>query len=111
VSQDLFSSPSGDDEEPESSPLPAGEEDGWGGPSEQGLYMCLPTGGITLEGFAQDGRADTMAPGPLLATIVDAVTGEDAKGLVGCADDQLMGIISASGRMEARASWTAPGAR
>ena len=109
--QDLFSDPGPDGEEPGSSPLPpaAGEdgpEDSWDGPAEQGLYMCLPAGDVTLEGFAQDGRADTMAPGPLLATIVDAVTGEDAKGLNGCSDDQLMGIISAARRMEARASWT-----
>ena len=100
-----------DGEEPESSPLPpaAGEpgpEDDWDGPAGQGLYVCLPAEEITLEGFAQDGRADTMAPGPLLAAIVDAVTGEDAKGLGGCSDDQLMGIISAARRMEARAAWT-----
>jgi Domain of unknown function (DUF222) len=100
-----------DGEEPESSaPLPAagepGPDDDWDGPAGQGLYVCLPAGEITLEGFAQDGRADTMAPGPLLATIVDAVTGEDAKGLAGCSDDQLMGIISAARRMEARAAWT-----
>ena len=108
---DLFSSPPGDGEEPDNSPLPpaggeGGPEDDWGGPAGQGLYVCLPAEEITLEGFAQGGRADTMAPGPLLATIVDAVTGEDAKGLAGCADDQLMGIISAARRMEARASWT-----
>jgi Domain of unknown function (DUF222) len=110
MSLDLFSSPPGDGEEPDNSSLPAGgeggPEDDWDAPAGQGLYVCLPAEEITLEGFAQDGRADTMAPGPLLATIVDAVTGEDAKGLAGCADDQLMGIISAARRMEARASWT-----
>jgi len=108
--QDLFSDPGPDGEEPGSSPRPPaagdGPEDDWGGPAGQGLYVCLPAEEITLEGFAQGGRADTMAPGPLLATIVDAVTGEDAKGLAGCSDDQLMGIISAARRMEARASWT-----
>ena len=108
--QDLFSDPGPDGEEPGSSPLPPAAEDGpedsWDGPAGQGLYVCLPAEEITLEGFAQDGRADTMAPGPLLATIVDAVTGEDAKGLAGCSDDQLMGIISAARRMESRAAWT-----
>ena len=109
--QDLFSDPGPDGEEPGSSPLPpaageTGPEDDWDGPAEQGLYVCLPAEEITLEGFAQDGRADTMAPGPLLATIVDAVTGEDGKGLAGCSEDQLMGIISAARRMEARAAWT-----
>jgi Domain of unknown function (DUF222) len=105
--QDLFSDPGPDGEEPGSSPLPpAAGEDTWDGQAQQGLYMCLPAEEITLEGFAQDGRADTMAPGPLLATIVDAVTGDDAKGLAGCSDDQLMGIISAARRMESRAAWT-----
>ena len=72
-----------DGEEPDDSPLPpeaedAGPENEWGGPGEsmgQGLYLCVPTEEITLAGFAQDGQADTMTPGPLLATIVDAVTG------------------------------------
>jgi hypothetical protein len=39
-----------------------------------------------------------MTPGPLLAAVVDTVTGEDGSGLAGCSDDQLMGIISAAGR-------------
>ena len=68
--------------------------------------MCLPAGQVTLEGFAQGGEADTMAPGALLAAVVDTVTGEDGSGLGGCSDDQLMGIISAARRMEARAAWT-----
>ena len=41
----------------------------------QGLYVCLPPQHVTLAGFAQGGAADTMAPGPLLATIVHTVTG------------------------------------
>ena len=47
---------------------------------EQGLYVCLPAEQVTLAGFAQGGEADTMAPGPLLATVVHAVTGEDGGG-------------------------------
>ncbi len=47
-----------------------------------------------------------MAPGPLLATVVHTVTGEDGAGLAGCSDDQLMGIISAARRMESRSAWT-----
>ena len=90
------------DEEPGGSSLP-GEE--WDGP-EQGLFVCLPAEELTLAGFAQDGRADTMEPGPLLATVVDAVTGDDARGLAGLSDDQLTGIISASQRLESRATWT-----
>ena len=107
--QDSFLSPPGDAEEPDGSPLPRVAGDGPDDeehPAEQGLYVCLPAGQVTLEGFAQGGQADTMAPGPLLATIVDTVTGENGAGLAGCSDDQLMGIMSAARRMEARAAWT-----
>ena len=101
----------GPDEEPDDFPLP-GEE--WDGPEqclpeqylpEQGLFVCLPAEELTLEGFAEDGRADTMEPGPLLATVVGAVTGDDARGLKGASDDQLTGIISASLRMESWEAW------
>ena len=103
--QDPFPDPGPDGEEPGSSPLPpAAEEDGPG--LGQGLYMCLPPEQLTLAGFAQNGEADTMPPGPLLATVVDTVTGEDGAGLTGCSDDQLLGIISAARRMTARAEWT-----
>ena len=96
--------PGPDSEEPDRSPLPpAAEEDGQ---AEQGLYLCLPPEQLTLAGFAQNGEADTMAPGPLLATVVHTVTGEDGAGLGGCSDDQLLGIISAARRMEARSAWT-----
>ena len=47
-----------------------------------------------------------MAPGPLLATVVHTVTGEDGSGLAGLSDDQLMGIISAARRLESRTAWT-----
>ena len=109
--QGLFPDPGHDGEEPGSSPLRPAAEDGpglddWDGPAEQGLYVCLPAGQVTLAGFAQNGEADTMAPGPLLATIVDTVAGEDGAGLGGCSDDQLVGIISAARRMAARAEWT-----
>jgi hypothetical protein len=72
---------------------------------EQGLFVCLPAEELTLEGFAQDGRADTMAPGALLATLLEAITGEGGSGLAGLADDQLIGIISAARRMESRTAW------
>jgi hypothetical protein len=108
--QDLFPLPPGDAEEPGGCPLPpagegAGPEDGWEGPG-QGLYVCLPPEQLTLAGFAHGGQADTMAPGPLLATVVHTVTGPDGSGLAGCSDDQLMGIIAAARRMTARAAWT-----
>jgi hypothetical protein len=103
--EDPFPDPGPDSEEPGSSPLPpAEEEDGPG--MEQGLYMCLPPGQLTLAGFAQGGEADTMPPGALLAAVVDAVTGEDGAGLAGCSDDQLVGIIAAARRLESRIAWT-----
>ena len=73
---------------------------------EQGLYVTLPAEQLTLSGFAQGGAADTMAPGPLLATVVHTVTGDDGSGLVGLSDDQLLGIISAARRLESRSAWT-----
>jgi Domain of unknown function (DUF222) len=107
--QDLISDPGPDGEEPASSPLPPAAEEDWpedDGPGlQQGLYLCLPAEQVTLAGFAQNGEADTMAPGPLLATIVDTVVGPDGPGLAGCSDDQLMGIISAARRNEARDAW------
>src|SRR5712691_5411625 len=96
-------------DEPEgSATLPAGE-DGWDDEDEgvqQGLYVTLPAEELTLEGFAEDGRADTMRPGPLLAAILSALAGEDGKGLAGLSDDQLIGFLSGARRMESLAAWT-----
>ena len=101
--QHPFPDPGPDHEEPDRFPLPpAAEGDG---PAEQGLYLCRPPEQLTLAGFAQNGEADTMAPGPLLATVVDTVAGPDGQGLAGCSDDQLMGIISAARRQQARDEW------
>src|SRR5579862_6795674 len=74
--------------------------------TEQGLFVCLPAEELTLEGFAQHGRSDTMAPGALLATMLDAIVGDGGSGLAGLGDDQLIGIISAARRMESRTAWT-----
>ncbi|HLK72450.1 MAG TPA: DUF222 domain-containing protein [Streptosporangiaceae bacterium] len=92
----------GPDEEPDDSLLPDEDRDS----PEQGLFVCLPAEELTLEGFAEDGRADTMAPGPLLAAVVGTVTGDDARGLKGTSDDQLTGIISASLRLASQNAWT-----
>jgi hypothetical protein len=86
--------------------LPDPDEEPDGLPPEQGLYVTLPAEQLTLSGFAQNGEADTMAPGALLAAIVDTVTGKDGSGLAGCSDDQLMGIISAARRQQSRSAWT-----
>jgi Domain of unknown function (DUF222) len=99
--QALFPDPGPDDAEPEGFPL---DEDAPG--PEQGLYITLPAEHLTLAGFCQGGASDTMAPGPLLATVVEAVTGQDGAGLAGCSDDQLMGIISGAWRLQCRNAWT-----
>jgi hypothetical protein len=99
--QALFPDPGPDDAEPEGFP-PDGDAPG----PEQGLYITLPPEQLTLTGFNQGGASDTMAPGALLATVVDAVAGPDGAGLAGCSDDQLLGIISAARRLESRAAWT-----
>jgi hypothetical protein len=99
--QDLFPDPGPDDAEPGGFPP---DEDAPG--PEQGLYITLPAEHLTLAGFNQGGAADTMAPGPLLATVVHTVAGEDGSGLAGCSDDQLMGIISAARRQQSRDEWT-----
>ena len=93
--------PGSDDAEPGGFPL---DEDGPG--PEQGLYISLPAGHLDLDGFNQGGAADTMTPGPLLATVVHTVAGPDGAGLAGCSDDQLMGIISAARRQLSRDEWT-----
>src|SRR6201995_5751828 len=94
-------------DEPQGSGLPGGQ----GGLDEtegipQGLYVTLAAEELTLEGFAEDGRADTMAPGPLLAMILGAVAGEDGEGLAGLSDDQLIGFLSGTRRMESQMAWS-----
>src|SRR5579859_4462840 len=82
---------------------PGPDEDAQG--MEQGLFITLPAGQLTLAGFCQGVAADTMAPGPLLATIVDTVTGEGGSGLPGCSGDQLLGVISGARRQRSRDEW------
>jgi Domain of unknown function (DUF222) len=71
----------------------------------QGLFVCLPAERLDVAGFAQHGMSDTMPPGPLLASVTDALAGEDGSGLAGLSDDQLTGIIAAAQRLESRAAW------
>src|ERR1700739_3527678 len=99
--QDLFPDPGPDDAEPDGFP-PGADAPG----PEQGLYITLPAEQLTLAGVGQGGAADTMAPGALLATVVDTVAGPDGGGLAGCSDDQLLGIISAARRQQSRDEWT-----
>jgi uncharacterized membrane protein YgcG len=99
---DPFSDPGGDSQQPHSCPPDA---DPGAGPAQQGLFVCLPAGSLDADQFAQSGPAADMPPDPLLATIVDTVTGKDAKGLSGLSDDQLVGVIAAGRRLESRDAW------
>jgi Domain of unknown function (DUF222) len=99
---DSLFDPAGDGQEPDGSQPPAGTD---AEPGQQGLYLCLPAGSCDADQFAQSGPAADMAPDPLLATIIDTVTGEDRKGLAGLSDDQLIGVIAAIRRLESRAAW------
>jgi len=87
--------------EPQGSGLPGDAEQG----IQPGLYVTLPAEELALEGFAADGRADTMAPGPLLAVILGAIAGEGGQGLAGLSDDQLIGFLSGTRRMESQMAW------
>jgi hypothetical protein len=104
----LFPGP-GPGEEPEGSALAPGDGGGPGGGEPeglgQGLYVTLPAGEVTLGGFAAGGRADTMVPGPLLATVLEAVAGPDGAGLAELGDDQLIGFLSGVRRERARWAW------
>jgi uncharacterized protein DUF222 len=96
--------PTGDGQEPDGSLLPAGPD---AGPGPQGLYLCLPAGSLDTDQFTQSGPAAGMPPDPLLATIIDTVTGPEGKGLAGLSDDQLVGVIAAIRRLESRVAWYA----
>ena len=99
---DPFSDPGHDGQEPDRS-LPPAEPDAE--PAQQGLFLCLPAGSLDTDQFTQSGPAADMPPDPLLATIIDTVTGVDGKGLAGLSDDQLIGVIAAVRRLESRAAW------
>ncbi|HEY6314578.1 MAG TPA: DUF222 domain-containing protein [Streptosporangiaceae bacterium] len=97
--QDPF--PSQDDEEPHDS---SASDDGEG--PAQGLYVCLPSEDLDVARFAQHGQSDAMPPGPMLASVVHALAGDDGKGLAALSDDQLLGVIAATRRLESRVAWT-----
>ena len=62
--QDPFPSSGPDDAGPDDA-----EPDSDASGPQQGLFITLPAEELTLSGFAQNGQADTMAPGALLGTI------------------------------------------
>ena len=73
----------------------------------QGLFLSVPAGSFDADRFAQCGPAAEMPPDPLLATIIDAVTGPDGPGAGALSDDQLIGVIAAVRRLESRVAWYA----
>ena len=99
---DPFSDPGHDGQEPDRS-LPPAEPDAE--LAQHGLFLCLPAGSLDTDQFTQSGPASDIPPDPLLATIIDTVTGVDAKGLAGLSDDQLIGVIAAVRRLESRVAW------
>jgi len=105
MSAELFPEP--EPEEPDGSGLGGDGQDGWEDEQfqQQGLFVTLPAEEVTLEGFAEGGRADTMAPGALLAGILAAVAG-DEQDLSQLGDDQLIGVLSGVRRMESLYAWT-----
>jgi Domain of unknown function (DUF222) len=113
VPQDPFPSSGSDGDEPDGSvpqsaaggEWPGDDPDADAGP-EQGLFVCLPAEDLDVARFSQHGESDAMPPGPLLASVVHALTGDEGDGLTALSDDQLVGIISAARRMECRAAWT-----
>jgi hypothetical protein len=70
------------------------------------LFVCLPAEDLDVSRFAQHGRSDAMPPGPLLASVVHALAGDQGDGLAALSDDQLVGIIAAARRLESRVAWT-----
>ena len=59
---------------------------------------------ISGSGFAQDGTADQMHPGPVLATLVHAATSNE-KVLAALSEDDLIGIIRAARKVESLIAW------
>jgi len=106
VPQDPFPSPGCDGEEPDGSVPPPVTGNSPGAGPEQGLFVCLPAEDLDVARFAQHGTSDAMPPGPLLATVVHALAGEDGDGLAALSEDQLLGIIAAARRLESRVAWT-----
>src|ERR1700677_2108521 len=108
-----------DNPEPASGPVGSGYDDGasdgpppdddWDDapPEEpvQGLYICLPAKQGDLSGFTDGTAEQPIAPGPLLAEVVTAVTGGDRAGLAQISEDCLFSVLSAGRRMSSWGTW------
>jgi hypothetical protein len=69
------------------------------------LFLSVPAGNADLAGFAGDGEAPAIAPGPLLAGLTAAVAGGDGAGLAGACDDFVFAVIAAGRRMASWGTW------
>ena len=77
---------------------------------EQGLFMCVPAGAVELSGFAGEGGAPPMTPGPVLASVAGAIAGSDGTGLAEVSEEYLFAMMSAARRMSSWATWVEFGA-
>jgi hypothetical protein len=87
---------------------PAAFPDEYDAPPEepaQGLYICLPAEQGDLAGFTDGTAEQPIAPGPLLAEVVTAVTGGDRAGLAEISEDCLFSVLSAGRRMSSWGTW------
>ncbi len=73
--------------------------------AQQGLFLNVPAGSFDADRFAQSGPAEDMPPDPLLATVIDGIASPGGSGLPGLSDDQLVGVLAATRRLESRAAW------
>src|SRR5579863_7564138 len=65
------------------------------------LAAVLGPDGLGGEVFAQDRAADVMRPGPVLAALTEQATGNFGR----LTDNQVLGAMSAAGRLAARAEY------
>ncbi|HZR52317.1 MAG TPA: DUF222 domain-containing protein, partial [Streptosporangiaceae bacterium] len=79
-----------------------GEEQGSSPSSSSGAGKA---GAGRAGGFAEDGPADVLAPGPELARLLAAVADGRGAGLAGLGDQEVLGVVSAGCRMAAWAAW------
>jgi hypothetical protein len=77
---------------------------------ERGLFICVPAGAVELCGFAGEGGAPPMTPGPVLATVAGAIAGSDGTGLAEASEEYLFAMMSAARRMSSWATWLEFGA-
>src|SRR5215472_10730189 len=66
-----------------------------------GLAAMAGPDGLGGEAFAQDGSANVMRPGPVLAALTEQAAGEPGR----LSDDQLLGAVAAARRLAARAEY------